>query len=216
MSLKQKRLAMLSLAVPLLGIGVGLFLFAGLGSDPYTAFNLAVAAKTGIDFGTMSLINNAVLLVLILFFHRHTLGAGTVLNMIFVGYIADYFMKICSRFFGAPQNLFQQLLVMMAGVITLSLSASLYFTAALGLAPYDTMAFMVQRIIRLPFAWCRILTDTTSLVLALLLGGSAGVGVGTFVCACCLGPFINFFNNKLSIPLLGAARVRPDMAEEKE
>lgn len=214
MSLKQKRLAMLLVAVPLLGIGVGLFLRAGLGSDPYTAFNLAVAAITGIDFGTMSVIDNAILIVLVVLFHRHTLGVGTVLNMVFVGYVADYFMKICDRFFGAPQNFMQQLLIMAAGVLVLSLSASLYFTAALGLAPYDTMAFILQRAVHLPFVWCRIITDSTSLVLALLLGGSAGIG--TFVCACCLGPFINFFNNKLSIPLLRATRTATDATEEKE
>ena len=60
---------------------------------------------------------------------------------------------------------------MAAGVLVLSLSASLYQTADLGIAPYDALSIIMADRLPLPYFWCRILTDSLCTVAAFLLGG---------------------------------------------
>lgn len=214
MTLMKKRMLMLVAAVLGIGVGIALFLRSGLGNDPCSAMNLAIAAKTGITFGNIVLISNLVMFVAVLIFRRQSIGVGTLINMVLVGYIADFFAGIMAKRLPSPDTLPVQLAYVVAGILILSLGASLYFTAALGIAPYDTMAFIIEDHTPLPFAWCRILTDCICTIVAVALGGL--VGIGTLVTAFCLGPFINFFNDKVSIPLLGGHRVTSKTAQENK
>ena len=47
-----------------------------------------------------------------------------------------------------------------------------------------------------PYFGCRVFTDALCALLCWLLGGL--VGIGTLICAFCLGPFIQFFNGLVS------------------
>ena len=47
-----------------------------------------------------------------------------------------------------------------------------------------------------PYFGCRVFTDALCALLCWLLGGL--VGLGTLICAFCLGPFIQFFNGTVS------------------
>ena len=58
--------------------------------------------------------------------------------------------------------------------------------AALGLRDYTPV----------PYFGCRVFTDALCALLCWLLGGL--VGIGTLICAFCLGPFIQFFNGLVS------------------
>ena len=51
-----------------------------------------------------------------------------------------------------------------------------------------------------PYFGCRIFTDALSALLCWLLGGL--VGLGTLICAFCLGPFIQFFDRTFSQKVL--------------
>ena len=55
-------------------------------------------------------------------------------------------------------------------------------------------------IIACPYFGCRIFTDALSALLCWLLGGL--VGLGTLICAFCLGPFIQFFDRTFSQKVL--------------
>lgn len=214
MTLTGKRWLMLILSVIGIGLGIALFRWSGLGNDPISALNLAVSAKTGISFGTIVLAGNLLMFTLVLWLHRESIGVGTLVNMIFVGYIVDFFTWLF-RFVGMPtaNTLVLQLGFVLVGVVELSLSCSLYFTVGLGVAPYDAMAFILEKYTRVSFAKCRVFTDCISAAAALALGGL--VSIGTLVSAFCLGPFINFFNRTVSIPLLGATPVsRPEREKE--
>ena len=47
-----------------------------------------------------------------------------------------------------------------------------------------------------PYFGCRVFTDALCALLCWLLCGL--VGIGTLICAFCLGPFIQFFNGLVS------------------
>ena len=83
-----------------------------------------------------------------------------------------------------------------AAVLVTALGASLYQTADLGIAPYDYLSLGLRDYTPCPYFGCRIFTDALSALLCWLLGGL--VGLGTLICAFCLGPFIQFFDRTFS------------------
>ena len=83
-----------------------------------------------------------------------------------------------------------------AAVLVTALGASLYQTADLGIAPYDYLSLGLRNYTPCPYFGCRIFTDALSALLCWLLGGL--VGLGTLICAFCLGPLIQFFNTHVS------------------
>ena len=87
-----------------------------------------------------------------------------------------------------------------AAVLVTALGASLYQTADLGIAPYDYLSLGLRDYTPCPYFGCRIFTDALSALLCWLLGGV--VGLGTLICAYCLGPFIQFFDRTFSQKVL--------------
>ena len=87
-----------------------------------------------------------------------------------------------------------------AAVLVTALGASLYQTADLGIAPYDYLSLGLRDYTTCPYFGCRIFTDALSALLCWLLGGL--VGLGTLICAFCLGPFIQFFDRTFSQKVL--------------
>ena len=87
-----------------------------------------------------------------------------------------------------------------SAVLVTALGASLYQTADLGIAPYDYLSLGLRDYTPCPYFGCRIFTDALSALLCWLLGGL--VGLGTLICAFCLGPFIQFFDRTFSQKVL--------------
>lgn len=81
-------------------------------------------------------------------------------------------------------------------MVCTSLGISLHQTSDLGVAPYDYLALGLRDHTLLPYFCCRLFTDTLCALLAFLLGGL--LGLGTLICAFCLGPLIQFFNTHVS------------------
>ena len=69
------------------GMGIGIFKLAGLGTDPFSGMNMAVADMLGMAYGNFQLIVNIVLLIIEIAFGRKFLGIGTVVNAVCLAYI---------------------------------------------------------------------------------------------------------------------------------
>lgn len=82
----------------LAGMGIAIFKLAGLGTDPFSGMNMAVADKIGMAYGNFQLLVNVVLLVVQIAFGRKFLGIGTVVNAVFLAYICTFFiifLRVC-------------------------------------------------------------------------------------------------------------------------
>lgn len=199
----KRRIGMMLCSILLMGFGISVFSFSGMGVDPFTALNMSVSAKLGLSFGFWQMLVNAVLLLFVARFSKKLINLGTVINMVGVGYVCDFFTAIYDRFLPAPTALPVRLVLMLCGVVLLSLSASLFFTASLGVGPYDAVGFVLRDKSPIPYKWCRVLTDVVCTGVAFLLAGP--VGVGTVVTAFCMGPIVAFFNTHVSEKLLNAS-----------
>ena len=185
------RIAMMLFSMIPMSFGVTLFTLSGFGNDPFTGMNMALAAFAGLSFGTMQLLVNAALFLLVLIFERKLFGFGTIINMVSIGYLVDFFKWLWKLILPVPDTILPRVLLLAAGVLVLSLGAALYFTADMGVAPYDSTAFLLSDRTPLPYAPARMLTDIACVIVCVVFGG--GVGLGTLVSALCLGPFITFF-----------------------
>ena len=81
------------------GMGIGIFKLAGLGTDPFSGMNMAVADMIGMAYGNFQLIVNIVLLIIEIAFGRRFLGIGTVVNAVCLAYITTFFYNIYTGVF---------------------------------------------------------------------------------------------------------------------
>lgn len=187
----------------ILGLGVAGLRLSGLGNDPCTAFHLAVSEYVSISLGNYQLMVNFLMLAVELKYGRKYIGFGTVINMVALGYIIDFFTLILSATVGtAADSCFSyQFCYMLVSLLCLSLGVSMYQLGAMGLAPYDYLSVGLSESFRKKYFWCRMLTDCTCCSMVILMVSFSMVswqechlGAGTVLSALCLGPFINMFN----------------------
>ena len=105
----------------------------------------------------------------------------------------------------------RRILGMVVGIVIIGLGIALFKQSHLGndsisalnmrLAEMLGISLGVQNLCTniytpVPYFGCRVFTDALCALLCWLLGGL--VGIGTLICAFCLGPFIQFFNGLVS------------------
>lgn len=192
-----RRLIALTLSLTVMGAGIAVFKTVGFGTDPCSTFTLGVAARTGISFGTCQMFFNLLLFIPVIFRDLSRIGIGTIGNMIGVGYIADFSMRIINALL--PEGG----LTMTARVVLFSLSmvifliaASFYMVVDLGVAPYDALPQLIAaRVKRLNFRVIRMIWDLFFLAAGFLLGST--VGVTTVITGFFLGPAIVFVSDRV-------------------
>ena len=214
MNTYSKRILMSVLGVVICGLSVGMFKHAAFGVDPFQALMSGLDAVIPIRFGTLYVLVNLLLLSFSLITDRRKIGLATFINLFLLGYVVEFSQAQCQRLFPAP-GLGGRALLFLAGLVILSLASALYFTADLGVSTYDAVALVwSERQTRIPFQFCRIITDSlcvlTGAALCLLSGMGVSqlfgvVGVGTVVTAFFMGPLIAFFNRTVARPMLGTA-----------
>lgn len=212
MSTYTKRVVMSVLGVVICGLSVGMFKHAAFGVDPFQALMSGLDAVIPIRFGTLYVIVNLLLLGFALAMDRRKIGLATFINLFLLGYVVEFSQAQCRSLLPAP-GIGVRALLLLAGLVILSLSSALYFTADLGVSTYDAVALVwSERQTRIPFQVCRIITDSVCVAagaaLCLLAGMGVkqilgSVGIGTVITAFCMGPLIAFFNRTVARPLLG-------------
>lgn len=215
MNQKTKRILMSLIGTIILAFSIGIFKFASLGVDPFQALMGGLDLLIPISFGTLYVIVNGILLIFSLVFDRSKIGIATFINLFLLGYIADFTLGSLGRILPAP-SLLLRLLLMALAILIICFAISLYMTADLGVSTYDAIAIILAEKWKLTkFQYCRIITDIVCVILGVLVFFLAGgtlatistiVGIGTIITAFFMGPLINFFNEKISVPLLEKER----------
>ena len=194
----KKRLIMCITGVLLSGVAAGIFGFTAFGVDPFQVFAHGLWGLTPISYGTFYVILNGILLAFMFFFNRRMIGLGTIINLFLLGYVVEYTGVILDRAFPAP-SVYLRVALMILALVLASLAASLYFVADMGVSAYDWIALTITEKKGWAFRAVRIATDFICVLTGGLLG--ATVGIGTVLTAFCMGPVIQFFNEKISRPL---------------
>lgn len=195
--------------VVLTALAVAMFKAAALGVDPFQSFVSGMDALIPLSYGTVYSVLCVALLLFSLICDRHYLGLATFINLFLLGYMVEFFQKLC--FSGVTElALLCQLLLFAGAFVLLCFSASLYITADLGVSTYDSVALILTNKFHLgKFKFVRITTDVICVVAGVALyvvscgtkGLGTVVGIATIVTALGMGPFIDWFNRKIVEPM---------------
>lgn len=206
-----RRILMSALGVAICGISVGMFKHAALGVDPFQSLMSGLDAVIPISFGTLYVIVNLVLLCFALVFDRKKIGLATLINLFLLGYIAQFSQSCVQRLLPEP-TLAVRLVLLAVAIVIMCLASAFYFTANLGVSTYDALALIwSEKQSRIKFPICRVITDFVCVLGGVALCRLAGfklkqilgeVGIGTIITAFCMGPLIEFFNQKVARPFL--------------
>lgn len=186
----KRRLLALAVSLTLMGVCIAVFKTVGFGTDPCSTFTLGVSARTGVTFGTCQLVFNLLLFIPVIRYDLSRIGIGTIGNMVGVGYIADF----CMRLIGArlpPEGLSmtERVLMFAVSMAVFLVAASFYMVVDLGVAPYDAIPQLIAaRTGKLSYRGVRMIWDLSMLSMGFLMGST--VGLTTLITGFFLGPAI--------------------------
>ncbi|MDY3763596.1 MAG: hypothetical protein SO031_05635 [Candidatus Ventricola sp.] len=192
-----RRVAALMLSILVMGLCVAVFKLIDVGTDPCSCMNLGISGKLGMSFGTWQLTLNIVLMLVVLRYAPEKISLGTLVNMVFVGYIAEFFMYLLGGLI--PQtglSLTVRLLIFVPAMAAFLLVAAIYMTVDLGCAPYDALPMVIAaHTKRVSYRTIRMCWDLGALSIGFVLG--ATVGIATLITGFCLGPAITAVGARL-------------------
>lgn len=199
------RTVLMIIGVLFISICVACYRLSGFGVDAFTGMNLGISGFTGLSFGTWQLIANILILIGVFFTVRHCIGPGTLVNMICVGYVADFLCWLANDFLYLETTLSQRILLLLAGTLFAAFGVACYMKADMGIAPYDSIALILVEITgkRMPFVLARVVSDIAALIIGVLFcivshNNIWGIiGIGTICNALFNGPLIQFFKIRL-------------------
>ena len=178
-------------------LGVSIFLGTDLGSDPFNVFVQGLYRAVpwpewaAMTHGRVHLLLSLVILVVLLGVDRSYVGIGTVLCMALGGPIIDLYNLCLSPVVHPGQPLPLRLVLLAAGCLILAFGMTIVIRSKAGTGPNDLVAVVLSDKLRRPFGLVRVLVDLSFVGVGWLLGGV--VGLGTVVCAFCVGPAAQVF-----------------------
>ena len=208
---RKRRIFMSLFGVIICAISVGVFKLAALGVDPSQSLMSGLDALIPINFGTLYVIVNVVLLIFSIIADRHNIGIATFINLFLLGYITQFTYDLLQKMIPDP-SMIVRVVCLIIGIVVICFGSSLYMTADLGVSTYDAVAIVMANKWKLgKFKYIRICTDLVCVIIGCILFVIAGnaigkiptiAGVGTIITAFFMGPLIDLFNEKFAKPML--------------
>ena len=185
----ERRVPALFVAVTLMGFGVAMFNLLGFGADPCTVMNMGLSRTLGIPFGTLQLLVNCLLILIVIRYDAGRIGLGTLANMVLVGYVAQFFMAVIDRMPALSMlTLPSRLIIFVPTLLLFLMAASTYMCVDMGVAPYDAIPQIIAARTGWPFRLVRMAWDFVMMLGGFLLGSVVGlvtIGITLF-----LGPLV--------------------------
>ena len=185
------RLALLLLGLIVAHLGVTLFLQSSLGSDPFNVLVQGIALHTELSVGTIHIMINCILMVIMLIFTRGYVLPGTVLCTFCGGLIIDASVYLLGGFINGQLPMAIRVLCCVVGCVILACGMSMVVRSDAGTGANDLVAvILTDKLKRFQFRWVRIACDAVFMISGFLLGGT--VGLGTVLAVFLVGPVAQF------------------------
>ncbi|MEV0676652.1 hypothetical protein AB0I60_09010 [Actinosynnema sp. NPDC050436] len=192
-----RRLPQLVAGLWLYGTSMALQIRATLGLDPWDVLHEGLTKRTGLSFGTITVLVGALVLLCWIPLRQRP-GVGTVANVFLIGVAVDVTLALLPT----PSDLVVRIVFLVAGIVLNGLAAAVYIGARLGPGPRDglTTGFCARTGTSLRLV--RTVVELAVLAGGWLLGGT--IGVGTVLYALAIGPLTQAF-----LPLVTWVGARP-------
>ena len=190
------RLVILFIGLTIAHLGVTLFLLSALGADPFNVLIQGLRqqienAGWNLTHGTVHMAVSFLIILILLIVDRHYVKAGTLICMFCGGPIIDFFTLLLGPLFAGEVSLAVRIAVNCLGCVILAFGMTIVIKSEAGTGPNDLVAVVLSDKLKKPFGIVRVIVDLLFTGIGFALGGT--VGIGTIICAFCVGPVANFF-----------------------
>ena len=171
---RLKRSLLASAGLLLFSFGFYLQLAGNVGLSPWPALNQGLSNHLPITFGQASIMVSVIIVVLDLLM-KETIGLGTILDALLVGWGSDMFIAL--ELIPYQDEFLPGLGLLIAGLVTACVGQWLYMMAGLSCGPRD--AFLVglgKKLPKLSIGTVNILLTLAVALIAAVLGGQIGFG----------------------------------------
>src|SRR5699024_396236 len=159
-----------------------------LGIHPWDVLNVALYEQLGFSIGTWNVICGLILIVVSWILDKSYIKIGTFINAVLIGVFVDLFLWL--DFFPPVTRTWTDLLVMGVGIVFMGIGGGLYNAAGVGSGPRDGFMLSIAYKTRASIRKVRIITESSVLLLGILLGGP--VFFVTFVFTFIQSPIFQF------------------------
>lgn len=189
------------------GLGVALFKLSQFGQDSLSAMVFSLMYWfdiEGIDYSVYYIGVNVLFLVGMVFFLRNKIHIGTIINVLLTGVCASLFLQLFEWLNWQNGNWPIRLLESLFGLVIISFGIALYGSANLGIAPYDGLPMICNRLCpKLSYAMSRIMVDLCCTIIAFVIGvcilhKTDIIHINTIFTFIAMGPLIAFFSKKIN------------------
>jgi uncharacterized membrane protein YczE len=186
-----RRLGQLVVGLWLYGASMALQIRGALGLAPWDVLHEGLTKRTGLSFGTITIIVGALVLLCWIPLRQRP-GVGTVCNVVLIGVAVDATLAVLP----VTTTLFPRVLLLTSGIVLNALAAAIYIGARLGPGPRDglTTGFCARTGTSLRLV--RTVIEVAVLASGWLLGGT--LGIGTVLYALAIGPLTQAFLPRLT------------------
>lgn len=209
--MKNRRIFMSVFGVFLCAVSVAFFKHAALGMDAFQVFVNGMTEVVPITYGTLYVIINIGLLLFAFVFDKHYIGLATLVNLFFLGYVAEFTLYLLNLLLPDP-TLLVRIICLIIGIPLMCLASAIYYTSGLGVSTFDAIALIMANTWKVgKFRYCRIGVELCTILIGAVLyflgnGSLAGIGAligaGTIITAFCMGPLIEVFTKTVAEPWL--------------
>lgn len=211
-----KRLLVIGVALVLMNFGIACFYQCALGTDPFSVFVDGEHSLMNKTYGQVTNINNIFLFTFMLIFARKYIHVGSILGVLFSGYLIDLFNLLISTYFPGDV-LWKQVLLLVLGLVTFAVSVGMYIVADMGVSALEAIPLVIGERTTINLRWLRVFEDVFFTIVGVILGVLAGrqvfslqivdqanapmIGIGTIVGAFGTGPIMKWFMNVAQEPM---------------
>jgi len=177
------------------GLGISMFVTAGLGLAPWDVFHQGISRHTGIPLGWAIEIVG-ILLLLLWIPLRQRPGVGTIINALEIGLVVN----LIGDHLPSTDLLIPRLAYVVGAVVVIAVGSGLYIGAGLGTGPRDGL--MVGLVARgYSVRVVRTALEALVMVAGIALGGHVGIGTVAFMVG--IGPLVH-----ITVPRLAMRNAR--------
>lgn len=160
-----------------MSFGMTMMVKADIGMSPWGVLHLGTSGQLNIPFGFTTQVVGFLVIVIAYFIGKVKPTAGTIVNMILIGFFIDYIWYPLIPFI----NVFwEQIVVSLIGIIISGIGTAVYLSADLGAGPRDSLMMALYLMINKSIRFVRTSLEITVLIMGFLLGGKVGIGTLLF------------------------------------
>lgn len=189
-----RRLLTVLVALILLGLGVGFYLYADLGADTGSTLAMGISHALGIEFGHANALANIILLIPVFFIDRSYIHVTTIMALFIIGYVAQGVETLLTLVMMPLPPLWLRYIFLLVAILVIGFSVPFYVRPGLGVGGLDLPPELVSDKLKWPYRYVRIAFDLAYVTIGILLG--ATYGIGTILTVLLLGPTVSLFRKR--------------------